>query len=39
MLAQRLRRWPNIKTPLFQNVVFAGGLQDEIHLPASSCFP
>ena len=24
MLAQRLRRWPNIKTPLFQRVVFVG---------------
>ena len=24
MLAQRLRRWPNIKTSLFQRVVFAG---------------
>ena len=24
MLAQRLRRWPNIKTALFQRVVFAG---------------
>ena len=24
MLAQRLRRWPNIETPLFQRVVFAG---------------
>ena len=24
MLAQRLRRWPNIKTSLFQPVVFAG---------------
>ena len=23
MLAQRLRRWPNIKTSLFQRVVFA----------------
>ena len=23
MLAQRLRRWPNIKTALFQRVVFA----------------
>ena len=23
MLAQRLRRWPNIKTPLFECVVFA----------------
>ena len=26
MLAQRLRRWPNIKTLLFQRVVFAGWL-------------
>ena len=24
MLAQRLRRWPNIKTLMFQRVVFAG---------------
>ena len=24
MLAQRLRRWPNIKTSLFQRVVFTG---------------
>ena len=24
MLAQRLRRWPNIKTALFQRVVFGG---------------
>ena len=24
MLVQRLRRWLNIKTPLFQRVVFAG---------------
>ena len=24
LLAQRLRRWPNIKTSLFQRVVFAG---------------
>ena len=24
MLAQRLRRWPNIKTSLLQRVVFAG---------------
>ena len=24
MLAQRLQSWPNIKTPLFQRVVFAG---------------
>ena len=24
MLAQRRRRWPNIKTSLFQRVVFAG---------------
>ena len=24
MLGQRLRRWPNIKTSLFQRVVFAG---------------
>ena len=24
MLAQRLRRWPNIKTALLQRVVFAG---------------
>ena len=24
MLAQRLRRWPNIKTSLFQRVVFPG---------------
>ena len=23
-LSQRLRRWSNIKTPLFQRVVFAG---------------
>ena len=26
MLAQRLRRWPNIETSLFQRVGFAGGL-------------
>ena len=26
MLAQRLRRWPNIKTTLFQRVAFAGQL-------------
>ena len=24
MLAQQLRRWPNIKTALFQRAVFAG---------------
>ena len=27
MLAQRLRRWANIKTSLFQRVVFAGWLR------------
>ena len=27
-LGQRLRRWPNIKTSLFQRVVFAGVLGD-----------
>ena len=26
MLAQRLQRWPNIKTSLFQHVLFAGKL-------------
>ena len=32
MLAQRLRRWPNIKTSLFQRVVFAGiGMKSADH--------
>ena len=32
MLAQRLRRWPNIKTSLFQRVVFAGITQNSDHI-------
>ena len=31
MLAQRLRRWPNIKTSLFQRVVFAWVLPLQCH--------
>ena len=31
MLAQRLRRWPNINTSLFQRVVFAGLLLKVSH--------
>ena len=30
MLAQRLRRWPNIRTSLFQRVVFAGILASKV---------
>ena len=37
MLAQRLRRWPNIKTSLFQRVVFAG-LEAMSAKPISSHF-
>ena len=32
MLAQRLRRWPNIKTSSFQRVVFAGIYMQSIYL-------
>ena len=30
MLAQCLRRWPNIKTSLFQGVVFAGDVYGKV---------
>ena len=41
MLAQRLRRWPNIKTLLFQRVVFAGKMSwsdiDELTDQLTTC--